>query len=858
MSLDRKHIDAIQAQYVVVHGPQTIIAGGLPIDLPGRAELLAYAAYVQAAYSRWADRPDIPDPPLAAQPPADDGGPDDYIDIQARPLPMRVSVFRAQPAAGDPPVQDLVAALAGLPRTVLLGEPGSGKTTALERLAWVTAMDALNVVAGESTPLTLPVLARLADYQGEADLVPLLRRSLNRSGALQINDDSVRLLLWARNVRCVLLLDGFNEFGRAYRERGRGALRRHLDDYPDHAVHLTCRTADFDLAAESDPAVRVLPGAHLWEVQPLLDEIRYWDDGTGRSDVRDYLRLHLGHATGKRLYERLQADERLASLARLPLFLWMIKETASGDPATDGRGDLPSDRGGLLRRFVRAPRLLGRVPADLRNAAERSLEALGWRMQVAGSLELPADALYAELAAVRGPRSYDLDEVRRHLQDIGLLVAVDEARRPRQDSGLPIAVGDARYRLLHQLVQEYAAAAHLAQQPGCAEDLPVRARDAWWRESCIAALWLRRDLHTPDYLQQLMGEPAVDLRVRVAAATVLAAVGDPRFQSRPYGHRGRTVQAMAPQRMVTVPAGDAVLGGADPEAFDDELPECRVDVAAFELAVFPVTNAEYACFMDGGGYDDRELWTPAGRAWLAGEGKLDLETDALYRRLYQAIAGDVEGYLANMKQQVAVDEETADSYRQVASSWTEDEFVDAYASQILGEQRRSPVFWGDSRFNQANQPVVGVNWYEAMAYAAWLAQVTGRPYHLPSEAEWEWAARRATRRYPWPGDWDPDRCNWSGSRLNRPSPVGVFPHGATPDGLHDLAGNVYEWTATLYRRYRYDPADGREDPHADGLRVVRGGSWYTGKERVRCAYRDGDVPRRWDNFLGMRLARTLS
>ncbi len=87
--------------------------------------------------------------------------------------------------------------------------------------------------------------------------------------------------------------------------------------------------------------------------------------------------------------------------------------------------------------------------------------------------------------------------------------------------------------------------------------------------------------------------------------------------------------------------------------------------------------------------------------------------------------------------------------------------------------------------------------------------------------------------------------------------MGVYPHGATPDGLHDLAGNVYEWTATLYRPYRYDPADGREDPLADGLRVMRGGSWYVGRTNVRCSYRDWDDPWNWDYYLGYRLARSL-
>ena len=136
-------------------------------------------------------------------------------------------------------------------------------------------------------------------------------------------------------------------------------------------------------------------------------------------------------------------------------------------------------------------------------------------------------------------------------------------------------------------------------------------------------------------------------------------------------------------------------------------------------------------------------------------------------------------------------------------NWTEDQYVDAYAEQVLGEQRREPYYWRDSRFNQPNQPVVGVNWYEAMAYAAWLAEVTGKPYRLPTEAEWEWAAGSGVRRYPWGDDWDADRCNWRGSGLNRPNPVGVYAHGAAAWRmvLHELAGNVYEWTVSLYRPY---------------------------------------------------------
>jgi len=105
-------------------------------------------------------------------------------------------------------------------------------------------------------------------------------------------------------------------------------------------------------------------------------------------------------------------------------------------------------------------------------------------------------------------------------------------------------------------------------------------------------------------------------------------------------------------------------------------------------------------------------------------------------------------------------------------------------------------------------------------------------------------------------NWDAERCNWNGSRVNCPNPVGIYPHGATPDGLHEMAGNVYEWTSSLYRDYPCRADDGREIVEAEGRRIARGGSWSTGKERVRCAYRGRCGAWEGDNGSGFRLTRT--
>ncbi len=140
---------------------------------------------------------------------------------------------------------------------------------------------------------------------------------------------------------------------------------------------------------------------------------------------------------------------------------------------------------------------------------------------------------------------------------------------------------------------------------------------------------------------------------------------------------------------------------------------------------------------------------------------------------------------------------------------------------------------------QENHPVVEVSWDDAVAYCQWLAKTTGQPYRLPSEAEWEKAARGTDGRiYPWGNQWDAKRCNiYEGGKKGRTTPVGFYPKGASPYGCLDMAGNVWEWVSSQYKAYPYDPADGREDLEAVALRVWRGGSWWDNQNGARCAFR---------------------
>jgi formylglycine-generating enzyme required for sulfatase activity len=162
-------------------------------------------------------------------------------------------------------------------------------------------------------------------------------------------------------------------------------------------------------------------------------------------------------------------------------------------------------------------------------------------------------------------------------------------------------------------------------------------------------------------------------------------------------------------------------------------------------------------------------------------------------------------------------------------------------------------------------PVRGVSWHDAMAYCQWLEDVTRKPYALPSEAEWEKAARGTDGLiYPW-GDKPPTDglCNFGD--LNRgTTPVGTYsPQGDSPYGCADMAGNVWEWTRSLWGEdwgepefgYPYDPTDGREDITAgDGvLRVLRGGAFGFSPGSARCAFRFRNSPDGRDYGSGFRV-----
>jgi formylglycine-generating enzyme required for sulfatase activity len=180
-----------------------------------------------------------------------------------------------------------------------------------------------------------------------------------------------------------------------------------------------------------------------------------------------------------------------------------------------------------------------------------------------------------------------------------------------------------------------------------------------------------------------------------------------------------------------------------------------------------------------------------------------------------------------------------------------------YQAFVKANRHRAPYHWAKGRIPQDKEhhPVVNVSWTDAVAFCRWLSKETGQPFRLPTEAEWEKAARGADGRiWPW-GDEPPDerRCNFALNEGDTTAVGRYSPQGDSPYGCADMAGNVWEWCQSLSRSYPYQAHDGREAVEEEGPRVLRGGAFYVDQRRVRCAYRLRGNPNSWINAWGFRV-----
>jgi formylglycine-generating enzyme required for sulfatase activity len=735
-------------------------------------------------------------------------------------------------------LEDITQAMARHPALVLLGEPGCGKTTTLERLVLQKAMERL-ASEGAKIPLLLP----LGDFRDQASPYDFVYNLWQRQvGKLDLSE---RL----RAGQVLLLFDALNEMPfadlRQYRRKLNDLYKFVAEDWPGNQAVFTCRSRDY---AE-------LLGLPQVEIERLSDE-----------RVGLFLQKRLPAGLAAHAWERLRGSP-LLELVRNPYYLNMLaRQIVEG-------GAWPQGRASLFRGFVGT--LLKRE--KLRNhpgwvgeaALERALVRLAAYMQPQGTgTRLPRPQ--AE-AALRMPDAILDRELEQEAPlDPGLAIKFGlDATLLDVEPG-PDDLEQVRF-FHHQLQEFFAAHALLARfragqamdpywrQPMTAEEMPSPGElkpfepmplppPTGWEEPTVMAAGLAGDPQlkvdrgqflidlaaiNPVLAARCLLEPGVAAppeladetrqallegmtnrryhrRARLAYGLALGELGDPRFAA--VEIEGAKV-ALPP--LVHIPGGKFKMGSSAWQVFwlrrrfgydaSDERHQYWVRVDPFWLGRYPVTNAEFRCFWQDGGYDQERYWqTPAARAWRSGQ-EMEVGPVQEWLGVWQ-FGHDQPAEALDRMRKAGVPAQGLKVWQRIFS--LDEDQAQEYFRKSYGERDRSrPAFWEDSRYNNPSQPVVGVTWYEALAYCAWLEEILRRlaengknldrspgglpgelldglrakrlAVRLPGEAEWECAARGAGQRvYPWGNRFDSERSNTSEGELNRTSPVGMYPGGA--------------------------------------------------------------------------------
>ncbi len=804
-------------------------------------------------------------------------------------------------------------------RWVLLGDPGSGKTTFAHHLCRALALGEGLSPGGDQggDPLPegltglLPIRFVLRDVaarqlgkvtEGSAGL---LWNALRDELAATVGDDAApRLLTWVQERLMkdggLVVFDGLDEVPSAHRHR-----RILLDSVEDLAAALGEPSRVLVTArpyAYADPKWH-LEGFELLALAPFnAEQVERFVDGWYLTAARQAFSWseETAAAKARQLRRALANRPYLGDLASRPLLLTLMATLHSS------WGQLPEGRADLYEETVKL--LLGRWQRARETAAsgEEAEESLSQLLQVEESRVREAlEALAYKVHERQGGEDEERDTRPADISEGELLVAFKPLLRGEvtpdrllayleERAGLLVHRREGVYAFPHRSFQEYLAACHVGGQPEPSERFRELAflDPAWWREVVLLGIGRARrsglgnavdhvtklqleESGAPeeqDHVSVLCGQALRELRLqqrvgershyqgvldearqrlvtivdggrmspkeRLEAGDVLGYLGDPRT--------GVGVVRVGEEEVpsidwVEVPDGIFTMGSAkeDRDALSWERPQHEVSLDRFWIGRYPVTNAQYRLFCEGEGYDNRAYWTDAGWEWL------------------QGAEIDVSGY---------------------PEEWRE-RFREWFAGRPQ-EKRRQPFFWDDEKLAAPSRPVVGVTWFEAVAFCRWLtARLRAQDgpvlpgiggvvnVTLPSEAQWEKAARGESKRiWPWGDEFSPGDCNSEEVELGQPSPVGMFPKNRSSVGVEDMAGSVWEWNSTVWGRswdkpefsYPYVADDGREGESSPALRVVRGGSCYNGKPHVRCASRFRDGPESFNDFIGFRVVLSLA
>ena len=794
---------------------------------------------------------------------------------------------------GEAALLDLVRQNDGL---IILGDPGAGKTTFLKYLAVAFASG-----VGEPIGLgpRLPILAPVSAYANaltEKD-VPLDRFLCDYYRNRGVDVPLQTMLADAlEEGRALLLLDGLDEV------KETGARRVVVDRITDffsmrrgegNKFVLTSRIIGY---RDVRPTVEGLAECTLvdFDEEDIEAFVAKWTGALERA-ARGDTPVAAQEAANEQeeLLTAIHRNPGVRRLAANPLLLTILALMKRQGMT------LPERRVELYQKYVETLLKQWNVARGLDRPPRRDLDVIE-TVRVLAPLALWMHETSPGLGLVKR------EEALRQLEQIYAARGIENPDRAvrqllddvRDYAGLLLERGPGEYGFIHLTFQEYLAAVAIAQK-GQREVDPVVAHlsdhlgDETWHEVSLLTIGYlgfvqQRDEAAGAVLEKLIarapgesgqavelaGEAVVDVssggvaresRIfvvdrlketmrdqadvkpvrRASAGRILGKLGDPRPE----------VSTIKGMQLCYVPPGPFHMGDEDEEHLNETLAK------PYWIGRYPVTNAQFQAFVGAGGYREARYWPEAERHGFWRDGAFQVTPESIEREIRRSLPS------------FYVDE----------SPWT------------------GPRDFGEP-YDLPNHPVVGVTWYECLAFGRWLTDdlrekgmvPEGWEMRLPSEAEWEKAARGGVRtlkeplvltlaelaqsgtggpgrleqqpnpeprrRYPWGesgGDDESDvnRANYHNTRIGATSAVGCFPGGASPCGCEDLSGNVWEWTRSLSESYPYDGTDGREkaDARASDRRVLRGGSFIDNRGYVRCASRHWDYPIARGSLIGFRL-----
>ncbi len=738
---------------------------------------------------------------------------------------------------------DILDAIRDLKRAVLLGEPGAGKTTTLWRLAR-DLFDA--AIADPHKPI--PILVRLGKWT-DAD------QSLRAFIAVEMGALSEKLDVLIAEKRIALLLDGLNEIPTAQRKTGKddqvkALIRETLHANPDLIGVISCRERDYTLDLGFDQ-ITITP----------LDPLRIRDFA-----IRYLNRTAEDHGQGEQFFWRLVGDkapefyedfkarfadkrsdwENLFWLADVPpetkwgshYWEWDDWLRLRDNPSSlltlaqnpymltmmtgiyRERGSLPDNRGELFAEFI--DELIGRELQTRETRENRTLSEAEKE-----SIERDLSLALAKAAYIMQNRCEQTDD---GAGSVATSLNVDAVRHTIMGDDLLVLAANAsilnvtdRVRFTHQLLQEYFAALYMLTEIRAGRLLAGNLWDPvdWWKPTgweeatiLLAGLFSADCTFVLDWVGDANPEVAAQCIVRSGAQTPPATRTKLRDRWLP-----RLTDAACDPDPQSRAAVERALNLAD---LDD-----RPGILDFNFAL------DYWCKV------------LAGKVTVSGDAKasqsllateVDLPTFCIAKypityKQFQAFIDDGENGYQNQK-------------------WWDGLHEEGLQQQQDGPEEQFFKFW--------NHPRESVSWYEAMAFCVWLTAKLGYEVRLPTEQEWEKAARGTDgRTYPWGNEYisgyaniDERERDHGPYHLRQTSAVGNYPQGVSPYGVLDMSGNVWEWTLNEYTNHAINNVNNNRS------RSLRGGSWKYASDSARAEARLNYLPRSRRYFVGFRVVRS--